>query len=187
MTNPEADDGPSRSFRGMMPILPTAVTPNGLLDESSQRRLVDYCLEHQAVAIGHFGIASEYHKVSDRDRTRLIRLIVKHVAGRVPVFIGVTAPGVGIAVNYAKEAQQLGADLIMAALPTVNVPDPDGACEYYGAIADAVSLPIIVQDTPASSSILTAELLRRMVREIPGVQHGPSGNICRAGRVGQKW
>ena len=59
------------NFRGMMPILPTAITPDGKIDEKSQRRLVQYVLQCGAVAIGHFGFASEFHKISDNDRTLL--------------------------------------------------------------------------------------------------------------------
>ena len=158
-------------FRGMMPIMPTAITADGGLDETSQRRLVQYCLRCGAVAIGHFGVASESHKIPDRDRTQLIELIVEEVGGGVPVFIGVTAPGVKTAVAYAREAEALGADLIMGALPFVNVPNGEGAYAYYRALSDATSLPIIIQDTPLSSGILTADLLYRMYNEIEGVAY----------------
>lgn len=161
----------SRSFRGMMPIMPTAISESCALDESSQRRLVQYCLKCGAVAIGHFGFASEFHKVSEDERRRLIQIIVDEVAGRVPVFIGVTAPAVHIAVRYAKEAESLGADMIMAALPYVDVPDQAGAFSYYQDLSDAVSKPIIVQDTLLSSTILTADLLFRMYEEIEHVRY----------------
>ncbi|MCA9076207.1 MAG: dihydrodipicolinate synthase family protein [Planctomycetaceae bacterium] len=151
--------------------MPTAIDPSGAIDEGSQRRIVRYCLDHGAVAIGHFGIASEFHKICDADRRRLTEVIVDEVAGRVPVFIGVTAPGVITAVGYARLAEEQGADLIMAALPYVNVPDADGAVAYYRALSEATPLPIIVQDTPASSSVLTAELLTEMCNTIDGVQH----------------
>lgn len=155
----------------MLPILPTAIHPTGAVDEPSQRRLVRYCLDHHAAAIGHFGIASEFHKVCDRDRRLITDIIVDEVAGRVPVFLGVTALGTKTAVEYARQAEAQGADLIMAALPYVNVPDATGAFSYYRALSEATKLPIIVQDTPTSSHILTADLLTRMVVEIPGVQH----------------
>lgn len=157
------------SFRGMMPIMPTAIRSTGEIDQASQRRLVRYCLENGAVAIGHFGIASEFHKIGDADRRLLTDIVIDEVAGRAPVFLGVTAPGVKTSVAYAQLAEQQGADMIMAALPYVNLPDARGAESYYRALSEATSLPIIVQDTPAGSSILTAELLQRLVHEIPTV------------------
>lgn len=169
--NSEAPSSLPTHFRGMMPIMPTAIDPFGAIDETSQRRLVNYCLDHGAVAIGHFGIASEFHKICDADRRQLTEIIVDEVAGRVPVFIGVTALGVSTAVGYAQLAEEQGADFIMAALPYVDVPDASGAVAYYQALSDGTSLPIIVQDTPASSSVLTAELLAEMCDTIAGVKH----------------
>jgi dihydrodipicolinate synthase/N-acetylneuraminate lyase len=155
----------------MMPIMPTAITESCELDETSQRRVIRYCLDCGAAAIGHFGYASEFHKISDRQRRRLIEIIVDEVADRVPVFIGVTATAVHIAVQYAKEAESLGGNLIMATLPYVNVPGPDGAFAYYAELSDATSLPIIVQDAGHSSSVLSADLMLRMFDEIEHVHY----------------
>ncbi len=170
-TQPPSPSGSPSPFRGMMPIMPTAVDESGVIDETSQRRLVSYCLENGAVAIGHFGIASEFTKIGDDDRRLLTKIIVEEVAGRVPVFLGITALGVRTAVEYARLAEAQGADLIMAGLPFVNMPNAEGALAYYQALSDATRLPIIVQDTPASSAVLTADLLVKMVNEIDGVQH----------------
>lgn len=162
---------PTDSFRGMMPIMPTAIMPSGQLDEASQRRVVQYCLQCGAVAIGHFGIASEYHKIAKTDRPRLTRIILDEVAGRVPVFIGVTAPSVEISIEFARQAEEAGANLIMASLPDGNLPDTDGAFSFYESLAQSTSLPIIIQDTPATSSLLTPELILRMSHEIEGIRH----------------
>jgi len=155
----------------MMPILPTAITPDGKIDEKSQRRLVQYALQCGAVAIGHFGFASEFHKISDNERTLLTHLIIDETAGRVPVFIGVTAQGFGVAINYAKEAEQLGADIIMAALPLINLPTQDEAFKFYKDLSDAVPLPIIIQDIPESANVLSPELVWKMFQEIENVKY----------------
>ena len=159
------------NFHGMMPILPTAITPDGKIDEKSQRRLVQYALQCGAVAIGHFGFASEFHKISDSDRTLLTKIIIDETAGRVPVFIGVTAQGFDIAINYAKEAEQLGADIIMAALPLINLPTQDEAFKFYKDLSDAVPLPIIIQDIPESANVLSPELVWKMFQEIENVKY----------------
>jgi len=156
-------------FRGMTPIMPTAITERGSLDESGQRRVIDYCLENGAVALGHFGYASEFYKIADPDRRRLIELIVEHVKGRVPVFIGVTGLSNRIMTEYARQAEDLGADLLMVSLPYVNLPDKDGALRLFEELAEVVGIPIIIQDTGTTSSILTADLIARVVNEIGGV------------------
>jgi len=171
MSVESSNTSPPAAFRGMMPILPTAITPGGDFDEASQRRVVQYCLQCGAAAVGHFGIASEYHKVAAADRPRLTRIILDDVAGRVPVFIGVTANGVDASIDYARQAEQLGANLIMASLPDGRPHDADAAFSFYESLARSVSLPIIIQDTPATSAVLTPQLILRMSREIEGIRY----------------
>lgn len=156
-------------FRGMMPIMPTAITEDGAVDEASQRRVVQYCLECGAVAIGHFGYASEFHKISDPQRSRLTEIIVDEVAGSVPVFLGVASPATHISVAYAREAEALGADILMATLPFVDVPNAREAMDYYRALSDASSLPIIVQDAPHCAGVFTADFLMRLIDEVDHV------------------
>lgn len=154
-----------------MPILPTAIKPDGSIDEISQRRLVQYAIKCEAVAIGHFGFASEFHKISNKDRTFLTKIIIDEVSGKVPVFIGVTAQGFNVAIDYAKEAEQLGADIIMSALPLINLPTQKEAFDFYSKLSDSVSLPIIIQDIPESAEVLSPEFVWQMYNEIEQVKY----------------
>jgi len=155
----------------MMPILPTAIQESGELDETSERRLVQYCLQCGAAAVGHLGVASEFHKVSARDRTRLIEIVVDEVAGRVPVFIGVTAPATRAAMHNAQEARAIGANMLMVGMPYITVPNRNELYDYYRAIADAVPLPIIVQDTPLSDPVLDVDLICRLFDTVENIRY----------------
>jgi len=157
-------------FRGMMPVLPTPIDESRKLDEKSLRRLVQYCLKCGAVAIGHLGGASEFFKVSDPERRRIIEIVVAEVGRRVPVFIGVTAPSERSAVVYARQAQELGADLLMAAPPYVRPADAGDLYAYYKAISQVVSIPIIIQDA-GNAPALTADLMCRLYREIENIHY----------------
>lgn len=154
-----------------MPILPTPITPDQRIDEASLHSLVRYCLDCGAAAIGHFGFASEFFKLGEAQREQVSRVVIEAVGGRVPVFLGVTAPSDTLAVSYAEKAHALGADMLMAAIPYVNVPDTRGMCDYYRRLADATPLPIILQDTPTSAPMLTAEVAQKLADELPTVQY----------------
>lgn len=162
---------PPDRFRGMMPILPTPIDAEGAIDESSLRRLVHYALGCGAAAIGHFGFASEFHKLAPDDRRRITETLVHEVDGRVPVFLGVTAPSSRAAIAQARQAAALGADLLMAATPYVSVPDGDDAFQYFRAVALATDLPLILQDTPASAHLLTPEFWVRLADAAPTVRY----------------
>ena len=159
------------NFYGMMPILPTAITPDGKIDEKSMRRLVQYCIKFDAAAIGHFGFASEFHKISDTDRRVLTEIIVDETAGSVPVFIGINSQGFNISLRYAEEAEKLGADIIMAALPLINLPTQEEAYNLYKDISSTSSLPIIIQDIPESANVLSPGLVWEMYQEIENVKY----------------
>lgn len=160
---------PHRRFRGMMPILPTTISPAGELDLVSQRRLVRYALACGAVAVGHLGAASEFYKLTVSDRSTLIETTVAGVDHRVPVFIGVTGASTRIAVEQARQAESLGADLLMLAMPYVTVPDAVGMRSHIAAVCSAVSVPVILQDTAASDQVLTPEVAVQLFADIPNL------------------
>ena len=158
-------------FRGMTPILPTTIFENNELDLESQRNLVRYCLDCGAVAIGHLAFASEFHKLTDAMRCAVIRTVVEEVNGRVPVFIGCAGASNRIAVDLAKQAQDLGADMVMACTPYVTIPDWDGTRRYFADVCNAVNLPVILQDIGSSAAILTAERILQLCEENANMRH----------------
>lgn len=146
-------------FRGMMPIMATPVHPDNTLDVESQRRHVEYCIKCGAVAVGHFAYASEFKKISESDRSRILDIVVEQVNGRVPFFAGVTGRTCADMLRYAREAERRGADFIMPSLPYDEEVDQKGALSLFSDLASAVSLPMIIQDVPQTAHILTPDLV----------------------------
>ena len=160
---------PMQKFRGIMPIMPTAINPDGELDLASQRRLVDYCIENNAVAVGHFGGASEYHKISVDQRQPLLEAIIEQVNHRVPVFIGVAALDLRSVIQNARQAHDMGADYLLLSSPISGELRHDRLFDYYKAVSDAVSLPIIAQDTGASAPVYSAAFFYELFEKIDNV------------------
>jgi len=79
--------------------------------------------------------------------------------------------GFDISLRYAEEAEKLGADILMAALPLINLPTQEEAYDFYKDISDTTSLPIIIQDIPESADVLSAGLVWKMYREIENVKY----------------
>ncbi|MBR5519680.1 MAG: dihydrodipicolinate synthase family protein [Clostridia bacterium] len=156
-------------FRGMMPIMPTTVTPDGEVDLAAQVRIVDYLLDCGAVAIGHMGGASEYFKVAEDDRGPIIQTVVERVKKRVPIFVGVTAMSMKQTLKNAREAYALGADLLMVCSPVMGVMKRAELLKFYEAIAAETPLPIIVQDTGASSGVYSGEFMAELAEKIPTI------------------
>jgi 2-keto-3-deoxy-L-arabinonate dehydratase len=91
------------------------------------------------------------------------------VAGRVPVIVTTTHYGTAVCAARSKRAQDMGAAMVMVMPPyhgaTFRVPE-NQIFEFYARVSDAIGIPIMVQDAPASGTVLSAPFLARMAQEI---------------------
>ncbi len=159
------------TYAGVYPILNTTFHQDGSLDMTSQLRLVDHLLESGAHGLGLFGNASEGYALADDERRELLTAIAKQVNGKVPLVVSTGAPGTDLAVRASKQAQDMGAQILMILPPYFLKPGADGILRYYDAISKAVAIPIMVQDAPLMSQVpMAAALLARMASEIEHVQ-----------------
>ena len=158
-------------MKGVFPILATTFHEDGTVDYESQRNLVQYLIEQGAHGLGLFGNASEGYTLSAAERRALMELIVQENAGRVPLIASSGHTGTDAAVELSREIESLGADGLMVLPPYFLKTDGDGLMYYYRSIADAVRIPIMVQDAPLLTTVaMPPPLLARMAREIPGVR-----------------
>jgi len=161
-----------RELQGVYPILVTTFNDDGTLDLESQRQLIHYLLEEGAHGLGLFGNASEGYTLSGGERRQLLEMIVREVNGRVPLVASSGHTGTMVAVEMSRESEDLGADALMVLPPYYLKTDGDGLIHYYGDIAAAVKIPVMVQDAPVLTNVvMPPALLARMSREIPGVHY----------------
>lgn len=141
------------TLEGVYPILATPFTATGEVDEQSLRELVRFQLEAKVNGIALFGNASEMYTLLDKEREMIAEVVKDEVKGRVPLVFGSGHTGLEGAVQLSKWAQKAGADALMV-LPSYMVkPDGKRMAEYFGAIAKAVDIPIMLQDAPIASGI----------------------------------
>jgi len=159
-------------LNGVIPILLTTFHDDGSLDPESQRRLIHYLLEQGAHGLGLFGNASEGYTLSGSERRQLLELITHEVQGRVPLVASSGHTGTSVAVELSRQSEDLGADALMVLPPYYLKTDGEGLIRYYGEIAQAVRIPVMVQDAPALTNVaMPPSLLAKMAREIPGVRY----------------
>lgn len=164
----------TQPLRGILPVAPTPFLDNGTVDEDGMRRVLDCMIDQGVDAICILANYSEQFLLSDDERALLTRLSLEHVAGRVPVIVTISHFFTGIAVARAREAQALGAAMVMMMPPYHGVgliPAEQGVFEHFAAVSDAISIPIMVQDAPLSGVSLPVPLLVRMAREIENVSY----------------
>lgn len=163
-----------RPYSGIFPVVPTTFTETGELDLASQKRAVDFMIDAGSDGLCILANFSEQFALTDDERETLTRTILEHVAGRVPVIVTTTHYGTRVAAERSRRAQDQGAAMVMLMPPyhgaTFRVPEPQ-IYDFYARVSDAIDIPIMIQDAPASGTVLSAPFLARMAREIGQVAY----------------
>src|SRR5256885_10238905 len=162
------------ALAGVFPIAPTPFTDTGDLDLGGQRRVLDCMIDQGVDGICILANYSEQFLLSDEERERLLELCLSHVGGRVPVVVTCSHFSTRIAAARARAAASAGAAMVMLMPPyhgTSLRADDNGMLQHYARVADAASLPIMVQDAPLSGVSLSVPFLVRLAREVPTVRY----------------
>ena len=156
------------AFEGVYSIIPTAFTDSGDLDPASQRSVVDLFIEKGANGLTALGVTGEVARLEERERGEILEVVVEQAAGRVPIIAGTSAEGTRTCISYTRQARQLGAAAVMVSPPRMPKLNSAAVVNHYKALADAVDLPIIVQDYPPITGFaMEPSLLARIAKEIP--------------------
>lgn len=156
-------------YKGVFPVVPTTFHEDGSLDLESQKRCLDFMIAAGSDGLCILANFSEQFSLADEERELITRTCLAHVAGRVPVIVTTTHYGTEVCRARSRRAQAQGAAMVMVMPPyhgaTFRVPEPQ-IFEFYARLSDAIDIPIMVQDAPASGTVLSAPFLARMAREI---------------------
>lgn len=135
----------ARRLSGVLAIAQTPFTDSDEIDVVALKREIDFGFSVGIDGVGT-GMVSELLRLSPDERGRLTALLVECVAGRGAVFAGVGSESTRTTVALAQQAQSLGCDAVMAPPPTTVRLGAAALVEHYRALADAISVPVIVQD-----------------------------------------
>ncbi|GIX45970.1 MAG: 4-hydroxy-tetrahydrodipicolinate synthase [Candidatus Tectimicrobiota bacterium] len=144
-----------RDWSGIhIPII-TPFKDDGRIDEDGLRRLVDYLIEEQkADSLVPCGTTGESPTLSHEEHNRVIELVVKAAAGRVPVIAGTGSNCTREAIEMTKHAEAVGADASLQVCPYYNKPEQHGLLAHFEAVAKSTSLPIILYNIPGRTGRL---------------------------------
>jgi dihydrodipicolinate synthase/N-acetylneuraminate lyase len=161
-------------YKGVFPVVPTTFAEDGSLDLESQKRCVDFMIDAGSTGLCILANFSEQFILSDAEREILTKTVLAHVNGRVPVIVTTTHFSTQVTIDRSVQAQQLGAAMVMVMPPyhgaTFRVPEAQ-IYEYFVRLSDALNIPIMIQDAPASGTVLSVPFLARMAQEIKQVSY----------------
>jgi dihydrodipicolinate synthase/N-acetylneuraminate lyase len=152
---------------GIIPIIPTPFTVEEQVDWPSLRQLVDFACAAGACAMCLPAYASEFYKLSERERLRLVVDTVQHAAGRTPVFAQVNFVSLTQAVETAREAQKSGASAIAAAVPRMLAFGKPDLYRYFDRLLSSIDIPLLIQDVNPSGPTVTSHFVSELHRAHP--------------------
>lgn len=166
-------------FSGIATAMITPFDEHGVnLEELG--RMIEYQIEGGTDAIVVLGTTGEPATMTESEKEEVIRYAVGKTAKRIKVIIGTGSNNTAKAVEASVRAEKLGADGILAVTPYYNKCTQQGLYEYYKAICDAVSIPVIAYNVPSRTAVnILPETVERLacIPNMAGIKEA-SGNMA---------
>ncbi|OLP55981.1 4-hydroxy-tetrahydrodipicolinate synthase [Rhizobium rhizosphaerae] len=140
-------------FKGSIPALVTPFTASGAVDFDAFAAHVEWQLAEGSHGLVPVGTTGESPTLSHAEHKRVVEVCIETAKRRVPVIAGAGSNNTVEAIELAQHAQTAGADAILVVTPYYNKPTQKGLYAHFSAIAEAVSLPIVIYNIPGRSVV----------------------------------
>ena len=157
-------------FKGLGIALVTPFNEDGSVDYDSLKRLVLYQLDNGVDFFCILATTGETPTLTADEKSKIKRLVVELVQGRVPILMGCGGYNTAAVVEELKTGDFRGIDGILSVCPYYNKPSQEGLYQHFKAIAAATQLPIVLYNVPGRTGInLTAEITVRLARDCKNI------------------
>lgn len=140
-------------FKGLGTALVTPFEEDGSVDFASLEKLVDNQLKGGVDALIVCGTTGEPPTLTDSEKSQVVRFVAKQVNGRIPVIAGTGSNCTATAAENSRRAEDMGADGVLVVTPYYNKCTQKGIVEYYSAICEATTLPVIAYNVPPRTGV----------------------------------
>jgi 4-hydroxy-tetrahydrodipicolinate synthase len=156
---------------GVVPVVPTVFHDDETLDLEGIVRVVDYLVDSEVDGVCLLANFAEQFSLTDEEREAVTRTLLEHVAGRLPVVVTTSHFSARVAAERSRRAQEMGAAMVMLMPPFFGASmavAPEQVLRYFHTVAEAIDIPIMLQDAPMSTTPLPMGLFSDLVS---GVRH----------------
>jgi 4-hydroxy-tetrahydrodipicolinate synthase len=153
--------------RGVYIISATPFTDTGELDLASADSLVEFYLEKGVTGMTILGMMGEAPKLAPDESITFLEHMLNRVAGRVPVIVGVSSPGLDNMVRLCNAAMDAGAAGVMIA-PPGGLTTEDKLYGYFAQVFEKLGpdIPVCYQDFPMTTGVnISTQLFNKLVAD----------------------
>jgi len=161
----------SIQWKGVMPAVTTQFNENDELDLQLFRKNIHAQLDAGVHGIVLGGTLGEASTLTDEERRILTRETVELVEDRVPVLMNIAEQTTVAAIALAKTAEEDGAKGLMMLPPMRYKASDEEVVEYFKAVANSTSLPIMIYNNPVDYKIeVTLDMFETLLESCPNIQ-----------------
>lgn len=172
-------------FTGSGVAIITPFHPDGSINYEKLAELIEFQLENKTDSIVICGTTGEASILTDDEQVDCIQFTVEKVAGRVPVIAGAGSNDTKHCINLAKRCEEVGADAVLLVTPYYNKATQKGLIMHYTAVAEAISIPIILYNVPGRTGCNIAPKTVLALSKVPNIigLKEASGNLSHVAEV----
>lgn len=164
----------------------TPFTADGRIDYEALASTVDYVIEGGADYIVALGTTAETPTLYMPERAVIAMFISNHIAGRVPLVIGVGGNSTSEVLDQLREFDLRRADAILSVTPYYNKPSQEGLYQHFRTVSEHSPVPVILYNIPGRAGVnMSDETTLRIARDfgnVIGVKEA-SGDIAQIQRI----
>lgn len=153
---------------GVVPIVPTPFREDEEIDEEGLKRLIEFAISNRLEAVCLPAYASEFYKLTDEEKRRVVKIAVDHAGGRIKIMAQSNHPSLKAAITLAQDNIDAGVEIISIAVPRLFQLPENSLKEYLSGFLKSIpDTPVLVQDfNPGGQSISV-----RLIRELMEAHH----------------
>lgn len=172
-------------FTGSGVAIITPFHPDGSINYEKLAELIEFQLENKTDSIVICGTTGEASILTDDEQVDCIKFTVEKVAGRVPVIAGAGSNDTKHCINLAKRCEEVGADAVLLVTPYYNKATQKGLIMHYTAVAEAITIPIILYNVPGRTGCNIAPKTVLALSKVPNIigLKEASGNLSHVAEV----
>ncbi|KQT52981.1 MULTISPECIES: dihydrodipicolinate synthase family protein [unclassified Aureimonas] len=157
-------------WHGVFPAVTTQFDETLAVDHDATQKVQDALVRDGVNGLIVMGTCGENNSLDPEEKRTILKGAVEAVAGRVPVVTGVSEFDTRRAVAYARDAEKLGADGLMLLPAMVYVPKPAELVAHFKAVAEAVSLPIMLYNNPPAYRVNIGADVLHALEDVPNIK-----------------
>jgi 4-hydroxy-tetrahydrodipicolinate synthase len=172
-------------FTGTGTALVTPFRRDGSLDQATLEALIKRQIDAGIDFLVPCGTTGESPTLTREEHLRVVQITVELAKAKVPVLAGAGGYNTAEVIALARELAEVGADGILSVTPYYNKPTQEGLFQHYRAIAEAISLPIILYSVQGRTGVnIEPGTVKRLaeIENIVGIKEA-SGNISQMGAI----